>query len=163
MRVFAGARILERPRTSMSYAHCPDCGLTISLAHGSTPLPNCPRCIVVRRRLTEMADLTPGSLSVVALGAGGERRLVVAGELDLTTAPRLEAEVADLCRRGVSRLVLDVADLAFVDSRGISAILLSAKRCRALGCSVSITEGQPPIERLFELTGLSRRIGRTAA
>jgi anti-sigma B factor antagonist len=61
-------------------------------------------------------------------GPGGAPGVAVSGELDIATAPALEAALEDAIRDSAGALVLDVTELEFVDSSGLSVLL----RTRAL-------------------------------
>lgn len=51
----------------------------------------------------------------------------IRGELDISNVSELERAVAPIIERRVSRLVLDIADLAFADSFAISVWVVWAK------------------------------------
>jgi len=80
-------------------------------------------------------------------------RLTVVGELDIATAPALEARITELCEDGASEIVLDLHELSFMDSTGLGLILACRQLCESRGCEFSLTRVQPPVQRLFELTG----------
>jgi anti-sigma B factor antagonist len=77
----------------------------------------------------------------------------VAGELDLATAPSLDAAVSEALEMGQHSLVVDLLGVTFMDSSG-------------LGSLVSVKEGEPSIDmtlvigggivqKLIDITGLS--------
>jgi anti-sigma B factor antagonist len=99
----------------------------------------------------------PG-LSVHARPDGRRHTVVLAGELDLATAPELEQMSEQLCANGARELVLDLQGLEFIDSTGLSAILRVSERCEAYRCTLYLTPGPPKVQRLFELTGLLERL-----
>jgi anti-sigma B factor antagonist len=90
----------------------------------------------------------------VCVRAEGERHtLAIAGELDLASAPELEARAEQLCAEG-RELVFDLGELAFMDSTGLLAILRTRELCAERRCGFFLTPGPPTVQRLFELTGL---------
>ena len=99
----------------------------------------------------------PG-LSLDARSEGRRHTLLLAGELDLATAPELEGMTEQACANGAAELVLDLRDLAFIDSTGLRAILRARERCEAHRCELFLTPGPPAVQRLFELTGLLERL-----
>jgi anti-sigma B factor antagonist len=101
------------------------------------------------------AALTPGELLLRAAHVGGEYILALAGELDLATAPELEAKVSQLCSDGAKAVVLDLRGLTFMDSTGLRALLAAQELCERHGCGLSMTRGQQPVERLIEVSGLT--------
>jgi anti-anti-sigma factor len=84
--------------------------------------------------------------------------VALAGELDLATAPQLEAMTVEVCGNGACELVLDLRDLAFIDSTGLRAILTARDHCEEQRCELFLTPGPPAVQRLFELTGLLERL-----
>ena len=83
----------------------------------------------------------------------GTAGIKVAGEVDLATAPHLEEALANIWTE--SEVLLDLRDLTFMDSSGVSAILAFA-RSRNGGGPLVIVNPAAEIERLFELTCLEQ-------
>ncbi|HEY4429205.1 MAG TPA: STAS domain-containing protein [Solirubrobacteraceae bacterium] len=137
----------------MSYLNCPECGLTVALRGLEAPLEHCPRCIARRRKAVRMSSVRPGHLEIREASMDARHTLCLGGEMDFVTAPALEARVVQLCAAGACEIILDLTALSFIDSRGLMAILLSRKRCESRGCEFSMTRGQDPVQRLFEVTG----------
>jgi stage II sporulation protein AA (anti-sigma F factor antagonist) len=81
--------------------------------------------------------------------------VVLRGELDLSTASQLFNQLAELSRAGVRHVALDLGDLAFTDSTGLSVIVAEHKRVESLGGELIIFSPQPNVRRLFEVSGLS--------
>jgi anti-sigma B factor antagonist len=89
---------------------------------------------------------------------GSRHTLLLRGELDIASAPALEGAFQQLCEGDARELVLDLSQLAFMDSTGLNAIL----RCRTLsgehGCELGILPGPRPVQRVFELTQVLDRL-----
>jgi anti-anti-sigma factor len=85
---------------------------------------------------------------------GATHRLTLSGELDLASAPLLEQQIERLCDEGATELLLDLSQLAFMDSTGLRVILNSAEVCQRHGCELSLTPGTPAVQRVFEITGV---------
>jgi anti-anti-sigma factor len=94
-------------------------------------------------------------LTVRDISAGPEHRLVLTGELDIASAPILEATIASLCGNGTSAIVLDLSELTFMDSTGLRAMLAADKLCAGHGQTFSLSGATGPVQRLFELTGVT--------
>ncbi|WP_018685068.1 STAS domain-containing protein [Actinokineospora enzanensis] len=94
----------------------------------------------------------PHALAITRLGDGA---LALSGELDYTTAPELTAAVAALPLVDGATLTLDLGELAFCDSSGLSALLAAYKRMVGLGGRLSVSALDPNLERVFAITGLS--------
>jgi anti-sigma B factor antagonist/stage II sporulation protein AA (anti-sigma F factor antagonist) len=80
--------------------------------------------------------------------------LRLAGELDLATAPRLTEALFDFASSEAD-VHLDLAELSFLDSSGLRAILLLA-RSRADDRSVVLIKPSPAIMRTFEIVGIDQ-------
>lgn len=84
---------------------------------------------------------------------GDRCRLVLRGELDLATAPILEAELRDVQACGVTQLMLDLSDLQFMDSTGLAILIREHQAADLNGHTISLRGQTPQVHRLFELTG----------
>jgi len=96
----------------------------------------------------------PDPFSVGEREDAGVKVIEVAGELDITTAPRLSArlEARRIGRR--RRLLVDLTDVDFCDSTGLRALLGAASEVRAHGGRFAIV--CPPngdVARLLEIVG----------
>jgi anti-anti-sigma factor len=98
--------------------------------------------------------IPPGELGVRDNVDGDRHEIGLTGELDIASAPRLEAKVADLCAHGAKAIVVDLSDLTFIDSTGLRAILTAQSTCDSQSCDFSLVPGGESIQRLFALTGL---------
>jgi anti-anti-sigma factor len=76
------------------------------------------------------------------------------GELDVATAPILEAALAEELRRS-NTVTLDLDGLDFMDSSGLSVLVANLKRARSAGGDLVVIVTKPGLRRLFDLTGLS--------
>lgn len=94
----------------------------------------------------------------------GRARLVLCGELDLATAPQLEAELTHLCESGVREIEIDLGEIDFIDSTGLRAILLAKDSCAKGGIEFFLVPARAERHRrLFELTGLRGLLSRRGA
>ncbi|MGI5506954.1 STAS domain-containing protein [Lentzea sp. CA-135723] len=83
----------------------------------------------------------------------GWRVLAVAGELDIDTVPVLSARMdADVTG---SHAVLDLSELAFMDSTGLALVLDWHRRLAEGGGQLRIAAAQGPVRRLFELADVA--------
>lgn len=82
----------------------------------------------------------------------------VVGEIDASTAPTLEAALADLPEGG-EPVVLDLGDVTFIDSSGLRVLIALASRASDGGRSVKIDRPSPTVARLLEITGLAEMFG----
>ena len=82
--------------------------------------------------------------------------LRLSGELDADTASKLHAALADLLERPIPRIVVDLSDLKFCDSVGLSAFITSKQVISARGGWLSFAGANQFLLNLMETVGLSR-------
>ena len=78
------------------------------------------------------------------------------GELDADTASRLHSVLADLLERPVPRIVVDLSELNFCDSVGLSAFITCKQVINARGGWLSFAAASPFLAQLMETVGMSR-------
>jgi anti-sigma B factor antagonist len=80
-------------------------------------------------------------------GPDGRASLLLAGVLDAATAPQVRHAVDALAAQGATSLVIDLADLRFVDSAGVCALLDVSS---ALGGDVVVRDAGDLVHRVLE-------------
>ena len=80
--------------------------------------------------------------------------VAVEGELDLATAPQLRDRLVALSGEGQTRVVLDLSRLQFIDSTGLSVLVMARNRSRVDGGAILIRHPSPAVLRILEITGL---------
>ena len=93
------------------------------------------------------------ALTVTAQPENGKSVLVVAGELDMLTAPQLNQAIDTELGAGPEVLVIDLSEITFMDSAGL-AVLLSAHRDSGDGTSLRVVANQRATLRPMQLTGV---------
>jgi anti-anti-sigma factor len=89
----------------------------------------------------------------------GDIRVVVPKqEIDYVTAPALVSELDRAIEEGVSKVVVDLCDVTFMDSSGAHALLDASKRLRLQDRPFSVICLRGSISRLLELLGLGDRL-----
>ena len=78
----------------------------------------------------------------------------LSGDLTLTSAPFLERSLEGVLRPGL-RLVVDLADLEFIDSSGLAALVTLRRRAEREDFTVSVRLASGNVRRALELVGLS--------
>jgi anti-sigma B factor antagonist len=76
------------------------------------------------------------------------------GELDIAGAPELRDALAQLSEEPGCSILIDVADLTYLDSTGISVLVVAAKRIRSEGGSFAVANVSGAVRRILEITGL---------
>lgn len=79
--------------------------------------------------------------------------LTLAGELDHDSVEALREALADGLASGAGRILADCSDLRFCDSTGLNALLHSRLTGREAGVRLELVALQPPVARMFEITG----------
>ena len=82
---------------------------------------------------------------------GNELTITIAGRLDTTTAPQLEAEFKQNIN-GVEKLVLDFAALEYLSSAGLRVLLAAQKVMNKQG-EMIIRNVNDTINEIFDVTG----------
>jgi anti-anti-sigma factor len=85
-------------------------------------------------------------------------RLALTGELDISGAPRVEQELERIEREAPATIVLDLRDLAFMDSTGLRVILAADGRAREQSRRLVIVRGSDTVQRIIEMTRLDERL-----
>jgi len=88
--------------------------------------------------------------SATLVDADGARRLVLTGELDVATAPDLEAALAEV-EPGTT---VDATELEFCDSTGLSRLLAGSRRYEAAGQRMVVL-ASPALRRTLDLAGVA--------
>jgi anti-sigma B factor antagonist len=84
----------------------------------------------------------------------GHRRVSPSGDLDLATAPALRAELVDASRSGSTLVVLDLAQVPFLDSVGMSVLIGGHKRLRHTGGRLHLAAPSSFVRRALGLARL---------
>jgi serine/threonine-protein kinase RsbW len=79
--------------------------------------------------------------------------LRLSGRLDALAAPGIRAEAQALIEAGSRHLVIDLADVTFISSSGLRALLLVRKDVMTLGGELRLAAVRPHVREVFELTG----------
>ena len=86
----------------------------------------------------------------------GRTVMAVAGEIDVYTAPTLREQLSQLVADGHYHLVLDLEEVAFLDSTGLGVLVGGLKRVRAHEGSLALVCSQERILKVFRITGLTK-------
>lgn len=84
--------------------------------------------------------------------------LVLRGELDLSTAEKVEGELARIERSEARLIVLDLSRLTFLDSTGLRLIVGADQRARQSDRNLTVVRGPATVQRVFSITKLDNRL-----
>lgn len=82
--------------------------------------------------------------------------LKLSGELDVASSGALEQSVDEVS--DYDRLVIDLSDLEFIDSTGLSVLVAAHQQEVAAGREFCVVQGPAQVQRLLALTGLEQRL-----
>jgi anti-sigma B factor antagonist len=80
--------------------------------------------------------------------------VVVSGDLDLLSAPVVRARLLEAINRGESEVVLEVGDIGFVDSVGVSVLLGASKRLVDEGRTLRLRGAPASLRTLLRMCDL---------
>jgi len=85
-------------------------------------------------------------------------RLALTGELDIAGAARVEQALERIEREPPATIVLDLRELAFMDSTGLRVIVAADSRAREQARRLVIVRGSDTVQRIIEMTRLHERL-----
>ncbi len=94
-------------------------------------------------------DVRDGSQAVV---------IAVSGELDLASSPSLEEELESGAAAGAELVIVDLRQLEFMDSTGLSVLVRAHQRATQSGKRFVVVRGPQQVQRLLSLTGVADRL-----
>ena len=80
--------------------------------------------------------------------------IAVSGEIHVSTAPQFSRRLNDAIGQGKTAVVLDLSDVTFIDSTGLSVLLNGLRRVTRRGGRMAIVCTNPTVLRLFQITNL---------
>ena len=84
--------------------------------------------------------------------------LSVRGELDLASSPALEEQFERAVADAPSTVIIDLRELEFMDSTGLSVLIRAHQRAQEAGHRLAIVNGSRQVRRLLSLTGVAERL-----
>ena len=81
--------------------------------------------------------------------------LALSGELDVVSAPELERCLDEVLADPHAHVVLDLSDLGFVDSAGVSVLIKAKQDAESSGRTLVLGRPTEQVHRVFALVGLA--------
>ena len=101
----------------------------------------------------------PPEFRILTHESGSQVEVAIHGGLDLATAPQLDAELARVAvLDGIELVVVDLRELAFVDSTGLESIVRFQASARGWGIELAVVRGPRAVEQLFAVMRLDQRL-----
>jgi anti-sigma B factor antagonist len=82
--------------------------------------------------------------------------VAIVGRLTAAEAPAVRQQILETLEQGGGKIVLDLSELTFCDSSGLSVFISALKAARASGGNVALAGLTPTIRALIELTRLQQ-------
>jgi anti-sigma B factor antagonist len=102
----------------------------------------------------------PNALAILKVhiesSSGGLSTVALAGELDLSTIPRMEVSLLEQLEQRPAVLV-DLSELEFIDSSGIGVMIQAFQGANGTPMSLLITPGSA-VDRVFRIAGISQAL-----
>jgi anti-sigma B factor antagonist len=83
--------------------------------------------------------------------------ITLAGEIDVTTAPRLRKRLTALASSG-RPVVADLNQASFLDTAGLGVLAAAAQQAAASGGSLHIVSPRHQVRRILTLTGMDQQL-----
>lgn len=78
------------------------------------------------------------------------------GEIDLDNSQTLKNKITELVDLGNELIVLDLGEVTFIDSSGISMLVSSLKMAAESDCELQLAALKPSVFKVLQLTGVDR-------
>jgi anti-sigma B factor antagonist len=86
----------------------------------------------------------------------GTAVLTLGGRLNMVSAAQLKTAINETVEAGRTRVVIDLADVGFMDSSGLGVLIAGLKRARQDGGDLRITGVTQQVATVLQLTNLDR-------
>ncbi len=84
---------------------------------------------------------------------GDVTTIALKGRLDAASSKATEERILKTIEGGEHRLVIDLAELAYISSVGLRVLMVVAKRLKPLGGKVAVCALQPSVRLVFDIAG----------
>ena len=82
----------------------------------------------------------------------------IAGRIDTSTSPAVEAAIKAKLAEDSTRILLDMREVTYVSSAGLRVVLLVAKQAKAANGSLALFGLQPSVREVFDISGFGKII-----
>lgn len=94
-------------------------------------------------------------MTITKVQEGSAVTLQVEGRVDTNTSPELQKAILEAFQTA-EKLTLDLAQVVYVSSAGLRAILLGQKTASSKGASMELTHVAPTVKAVLDSVGFSR-------
>lgn len=94
------------------------------------------------------------TLSMSTTRDGDTCTVSIRGDVDLSTAADLDREVVAAVDSGATAVVVDLAEVTFIDSAGINTLLKGRRHAEERGRSLRIANASGVVHDVLDMTGV---------
>lgn len=94
-------------------------------------------------------------MTIVKTQDGDAVTLQIEGRVDTNTSPELQKAILDAFQTG-KRLTLDLAQVVYVSSAGLRALLIGQKTANSKGATMCLTNVAPAVRSVLDSVGFSK-------
>ena len=76
------------------------------------------------------------------------------GEIDLARSPSLRSRLAEVLKEKPSRLIIDLAQVPYMDSSGVETLVEALQQSRSKNCTLILAGMQDRVRSVFEIARL---------
>lgn len=99
-------------------------------------------------------------MNIVTHGRPDDGALVVAsGEIDVSCADELRAEIEAALDEGARSLEVDLSQVAYIDSTGIGVLVGAARKCADADIAFALLDPQRNVARVLKMLELDEELG----
>lgn len=100
------------------------------------------------------------SVTILPLQEGDSTWIArLSGEVDVFVFPDIKDTLLGAVRAGHDRIIIDLADVEYIDSSGLGVLVVTHKEARERGGRIAVVCPKPQLRRIFEITGLAKLFG----
>lgn len=103
------------------------------------------------------AESVENQLSVTTTQENDHTVVTVGGEVDAASSDALRTAIFDVIEAGQSSIVVDMSDVAFIDSSGLRVLIGGYKAAESAGGNLRVGSPSDAVVRLLEITGQYER------
>jgi anti-anti-sigma factor len=107
-----------------------------------------------RPRLEGAVELTHYQCEIVS--NDGQAMIRLSGEVDLAALPVVAQAANEALELSPGSLVVDLAEVTFIDSAGLSALIKMRAAARAVGVPLLVSSPSKVVMRVMEVSGIDR-------
>lgn len=100
------------------------------------------------------------AFDVVVEPEPGLARVRVTGEVDVSTSARVQEAIEQaVTLEGVQRVIVDLGAVTFLDSSGMTALVIGRRRAQDNGVALMVDHAGRQVRRVLEIAGLLAFLG----